>query len=247
MSRKQSKYLDDDQLYQEFEQEVLKQKILGPKNKSLTLKKILPITENQKLVFDYYKQNFNLLLHGCAGTGKTFIAIYLALKEILGAGYGQLLIVRNVQSVRDLGFLPGTLDEKVQPLESPYHHMFYELLGFQDAFEMLRKKGIVDFQTTSYIRGITLNNMIVLVDECQNLNFHELDSTITRIGQNSKIIFSGDFNQSDLVGKEKNGILEFMEILKSMKSFQCVEFGFDDIVRSGLVKEYLIAKNKGVK
>jgi phosphate starvation-inducible protein PhoH len=154
------------------------------------------------------------------------------------------MIVRNVQSVRDLGFLPGTLDEKVKPLENPYHHMFYELFGFKDSFEMFRRRGTVEFQTTSYIRGITLNNTIVLVDECQNLNFHECDSLATRIGNNSKIIFCGDKNQTDLVGKEKNGILGFMDILKSMASFKCVEFGLEDIVRSGFVKEYLVAKEK---
>ena len=249
MSKRQPKYLDDENLYQQFEQEELKAKILGPKNKSLTIQKIEPITENQKLVFDCYKQNFNLLLHGCAGTGKSFVAIYLALKEVLDlqSEYKQLIIVRNVLPIRDCGFLPGTLEEKIQPLETPYHHMFYELFGLKDAFKLIQKKGIVGFQTTSYIRGITINNSIILVDECQNLNFHELDTIITRMGQNSKIIFSGDFNQTDLVGKDKNGILEFMDILKSMDSFQCVEFGFEDIVRSGFVKEYLIAKSKKIK
>ena len=204
-----------------------------------------PITHNQEKTYKAYKEGNHLLLHGIAGTGKTFLSLYLALEEVLDPTtvYEDIFIVRSVVSTRDIGFLPGDEQEKVSIYEAPYRSICRELFGIRDAYDSLKQQGNVKFMSTSFIRGITINNAVVIVDECQNLNFHELDSIITRVGENSRIIFCGDATQSDLVKtNEKNGIVDFMRILNVMPSVDVIEFGVEDIVRSGLCKEYLVAK-----
>jgi len=206
-----------------------------------------PITENQKRTYEAYKQNKHLLLHGIAGTGKTFLSLYLALEEVLDPStvYEDIFIVRSVVSTRDIGFLPGDEQEKVSIYEAPYRSICRELFGIRDAYDSLKQQGNVKFMSTSFIRGITINNAVVIVDECQNLNFHELDSIITRIGKNSKIVFCGDYTQTDLTREnDKKGIFNFMKILRSLKEFETVEFMIDDIVRSDFLKSYIIAKYK---
>ena len=206
-----------------------------------------PITDNQRKTYEAYRENQHLLLHGIAGTGKTFLSLYLALEQMLdpSSEYNDIFIVRSVVSTRDIGFLPGDEQEKVSLYEAPYRSICGELFGIKDAYDALKQQGNVKFMSTSFIRGITLNNSIVIVDECQNLNFHELDSITTRIGKNSKIIFSGDYTQSDLTKEnDKKGISNFMTILKSLKEFKTIEFGIDDIVRSDFLKSYIIAKYK---
>jgi phosphate starvation-inducible PhoH-like protein/PhoH-like ATPase len=206
-----------------------------------------PITENQKKTYEAYKQNKHLLLHGIAGTGKTFLSLYLALEEVLDPStvFDDVFIVRSVVSTRDIGFLPGDEQEKVSIYEAPYRSICRELFGIKDSYDALKQQNNVKFMSTSFIRGITINNAIVIVDECQNLNFHELDSIITRIGKNSKIIFCGDYTQTDLTREnDKRGILNFMKILKSLNEFETVEFMIDDIVRSDFLKSYIIEKYK---
>ena len=206
-----------------------------------------PITENQKRTYEAYKQNKHLLLHGIAGTGKTFLSLYLALEEVLDPStvYEDIFIVRSVVSTRDIGFLPGDEQEKVSIYEAPYRSICREFFGIRDAYDSLKQQGNVKFMSTSFIRGITINNAVVIVDECQNLNFHELDSIITRIGKNSKIVFCGDYTQTDLTREnDKKGIFNFMKILRSLKEFETVEFMIDDIVRSDFLKSYIIAKYK---
>lgn len=206
-----------------------------------------PITENQTKTYEAYKQNKHLLLHGIAGTGKTFLSLYLALEEVLDPStvYDDVFIVRSVVSTRDIGFLPGDEQEKVSIYEAPYRSICRELFGIKDAYDSLKQQSNVKFMSTSFIRGITINNAVVIVDECQNLNFHELDSIITRIGKNSKIIFCGDYTQTDLTREnDKRGICNFMKILKSLEEFETVEFLIDDIVRSDFLKSYIIAKYK---
>jgi phosphate starvation-inducible PhoH-like protein/PhoH-like ATPase len=213
---------------------------------ALVPKPIQPITENQKLTFEQYYQDSNLLLHGVAGTGKTFISLYLALNEvIINREKSNVIIVRSVVPTRDMGFLPGNEKEKTKVYEQPYQAICTELFGRSDSYEILKAKKTIKFISTSFIRGITLNNSIVIVDECQNMTFHELDSVITRIGENSKIVFCGDFKQTDLIkSDDKNGVKTFMSLLDKLSSFRHVEFKEEDIVRSGLVKEYIIAKDK---
>lgn len=211
------------------------------------LKGITPLTANQSKAFESFDDNKNLLLHGIAGTGKTFISMYLALKEVMNplSTYNKVIIVRSVVPTRDMGFLPGNHKDKAKVYEAPYYIIASELFGRGDAYEILKQKMMVEFISTSFIRGTTLNDAIVVVDEIGNMTLHELDSVITRVGKNCRIIFSGDFRQSDLTREqEKNGLKDFMRILDKMKSFNYIEFDENDIVRSGLVKEYIIAKDR---
>jgi len=211
------------------------------------LKHFEPLTENQRITFEKYHDGKNLLLHGIAGTGKSFLSIYLSLQSILSdaSRYKKLVIVRSVVPTRDMGFLPGNNKEKTKVYEAPYLAIFSELFGRGDAYEYLKQKGIVDFISTSFIRGTTLNDCIIVVDEIANMTLHELDSVITRVGKNCKIIFCGDFRQSDFTKEhEKNGLIDFMRIINKMKSFEFIDFTEQDIVRSAMVKEYIIAKDK---
>ena len=224
------------------------QKVVNIQEKiNFNLKRIEPLTDNQKLSFEAYNQNRNLMLHGIAGTGKSFISLYLALNQVLGdnSQYRKIVIVRSVVPTRDMGFLPGNNKEKAKVYEAPYYAICSELFGRSDAYEYLKNRNIIDFISTSFIRGITLNDSIVIVDEIANLTGHELDSVITRIGKNCKVIFCGDFRQSDFTkDQEKNGLMDFMKIIKRMRSFEFVDFQKEDIVRSSMVKNYIIEKDK---
>jgi len=212
---------------------------------------ITPLTDNQKILFDSYNQQKNIVAYGVAGTGKTFITLYNALKDVLDetTPYERVYIVRSLVSTREIGFLPGDHEDKADIYQIPYKHMVKYMFQMpSDAdFEMLygnlRSQETIKFWSTSFIRGTTLDNAIIIVDEFQNLNFHELDSIITRVGENSKICFCGDATQSDLTKtNDRNGIVDFMNILRKMVSFDIIEFDVNDIVRSGLVKEYIVAK-----
>jgi len=212
---------------------------------------IEPITDNQRSLFESYKANKHLIAYGAAGTGKTFVTLYNALKDVLDdhTPYERIYIVRSLVATREIGFLPGDYEDKSDIYQVPYKHMVKYMFQMpSDAdFEMLygnlKSQDTIKFWSTSFLRGTTLDHSIILVDEFQNLNFHELDSIMTRVGENSKIMFCGDASQTDLQKtNDRNGIVDFMNILRKMPSFDIIEFGIDDIVRSGLVKEYIIAK-----
>ena len=212
---------------------------------------ITPITDNQKRLFDSYDEGKHIIAYGAAGTGKTFITLYNALKDVLSENtpYDKIYIVRSLVATREIGFLPGDHEDKSSYYQIPYKNMVKYMFQMpSDAdFEMLygnlRSQDTIKFWSTSFLRGTTLDNAIIVVDEFQNLNFHELDSIITRVGENTKIVFCGDASQTDLTKtNERNGIVDFMKVIRAMPSFEMIEFGIDDIVRSGLVKEYLIAK-----
>lgn len=216
-----------------------KKRIFGDNN--LHLEEIEPLTHNQFLAFESEK---HLVLYGSAGSGKSFISLYLAFDDILKGLYNNLIIVRSAVPTRDIGFLPGTEKEKTKVYEVPYYNICNELFNRGDAYEILKTKTIIDFMTTSYVRGLTFNDAVIVVDEIQNMSFHELDSIITRIGENCRVMFCGDFYQSDL---RSNGLKDFIEILEQLDSFDLIEFGINDIVRSEFVKEYLIHKNRLVR
>ena len=214
---------------------------------------IKPLTDNQTLAFESYEMGKNLLLHGAAGTGKTFITLYLALQEVLDENtpYDKIYIVRSLVPTREIGFLPGDHEDKSALYQIPYKNMVRYMFSMPDdnSFDMLydnlRAQETISFWSTSFIRGVTLDNAIVIVDEFSNLNFHELDSMITRVGEDSKIMFCGDASQTDLTKQnERNGIADFMKVLRIMPSMDIIEFDIEDIVRSGLCKEYLLAKHE---
>lgn len=216
-------------------------------NYGLSIKQIKPLTVNQNLVFKAYEQDKNLMLHGIAGTGKSFLGVTLALQELFSglSTKKKLVIVRSIVPTRDIGFLPGTDKEKAEVYSAPYTAICDELFSAPGAYKFLETKGLIEFISTSFIRGTTLNDSIVLVDEMQNCSFHELDSVITRMGKNSKIIFAGDFRQSDFTrDQERAGLKEFMRVIDNMRAFEFIEFEKEDIVRSALVKEYIIQKDK---
>ena len=215
------------------------------------MRDIEPLTDNQKILFEAYAKDQNLVAYGVAGTGKTFITLYNAIKDVLDPStpYEKVYIVRSLVATREIGFLPGDHDDKSSLYQIPYKHMvkyMFEMpseADFNMLYGNLKGQDTIDFWSTSFIRGTTFDKTIVVVDEFQNLNYHELDSIMTRVGAQSKIMFCGDATQSDLIKQnERNGIVDFMQVLRLMSSVDVIEFGVEDIVRSGLVKEYILAK-----
>ena len=216
------------------------------------MREIEPLTDNQENLYRCYKNNQNIVAYGCAGTGKTFITLYNALVDVLNpiTPYEKIYIVRSLVATREIGFLPGDHEDKSLLYQIPYKNMVKYMFELESdsEFEMLygnlKTQGTISFWSTSFLRGTTLDNAIIIVDEFQNLNYHELDSIITRSGENTKICFCGDASQSDLTKtNERNGIMDFTKILRIMPSFDFIEFGMEDIVRSGLCKEYIMAKH----
>ena len=220
------------------------------KSNSLTvtldeLEKIDPITDNQKKAFKAWEDGYNVILNGSAGTGKTFIGLYFAFKELLNKPdiYRKIVILRSLVPTRDNGFLPGKKEQKEEPFKLPYKNICYEFFGYPGAYGKLESTNKLEFETTSYIRGATFDQCIILVDEMQNLNFHELDSVITRVGNDCKIIFCGDYLQTDFTrDDEKNGIIKFISIVEQMRFFRVINFGWEDIIRSDLVRDYIMTK-----
>lgn len=209
------------------------------------LQNISPMTKNQEKVFDAWDEGENLILTGSAGTGKTFIAMFLALEQILeqGSAYDRVVVIRSVVPVREMGFLPGKMEEKTEPFTAPYKAICEELFEDKSAWNKLTNSNQIQFETTSFIRGRTFDRAIIIVDEMQNLNFHELDSVMTRMGDYCKIIFSGDYLQSDFHdAHEKKGLMKFINIIDHMKYFTKVQFGWEDIVRSNIVRDYITTK-----
>jgi phosphate starvation-inducible PhoH-like protein len=213
------------------------------------MKQIKPMTENQSVLFDLYEQGKNILAIGSAGTGKTYISLYLALKDVLANNlYKEVIIIRSSVQGRDQGHMPGDGPEKMSGFEQPYIDIVNDLFDRGDAYSILKQKKSIRFMSTSFIRGLTFNNAIIVVDEPQNMNSQELRTIMTRVGENSKILFCGDTRQDDLTDSKNradvSGLQYFMRVVNRMSSecFGTVKFGIDDIVRSGLVKQFIIAE-----
>jgi phosphate starvation-inducible protein PhoH len=231
-----------------MQQEQQKQTVSNAlKIKQEMLNKFDPLTENQKKFFDAYKiGDYFIALHGVAGTGKTFCALYKAIEEVLDKAnpFGKIIVVRSAVQSRDIGHLPGDVGEKMEIYEQPYRQICETLFGRKDAWDRLEEQGYVKFISTSFIRGMSFDDAIIIVDEMQNMTYEEIDTVMTRVGYRSKIIWCGDYRQTDL-NKKKNdvsGILKFFDIAQHMSSFTRIEFTVDDIVRSSLVKDYILAK-----
>ena len=211
------------------------------------LKTFQPLTENQKLFFDAYKRgDYFVALHGVAGTGKTFCALYKAIEEVMDKAnqFDKIIVVRSAVQSREIGHLPGDVNEKMEIYQQPYRQICDTLFGRKDAWDRLEEQGHIEFISTSFIRGMSFDDAIIIVDEMQNMTFEEIDTVMTRVGYRSKIIWCGDYRQTDL-NKKKNdvsGILKFFDIAYHMNAFTKIEFTVDDIVRSSLVKDYILAK-----
>jgi len=219
----------------------------GPKRKKWNtqdLKNIKPLTPTQDEMFHAWFQGDNICAHGSAGTGKTFLALYLALLEILETrDQSKIILIRSAVPTREIGHLPGTLEEKTALYELPYHDICWELVGRKSTYQDMKDAGLIEFMTTSFIRGLTWDNAIVIVDEGENMTFHEINSIMTRLGENSRVIFTGDIIQTDLDGRRNGtcGMKQFLDVIDNMREFSLVEFSVSDIVRSNFVKAWITA------
>lgn len=223
------------------ERRLLRKQGLLP-NSGMQLKRVFPLTDNQDRAFEAYEQGQNLFLYGTAGTGKTFNAMYLGLSDVIRENYNKLIVIRSVVPSRDMGFLPGSHTEKSKLYEIPYHEICSELFQRYEAYNILKQKEQIDFMTTSFLRGLTFTNSVVLIDECQNLNWQELNTVLTRIGENCKVIMCGDIRQSDLDAKQgKHDLSKVIDICRIMDCFEFIHMTPEDIVRSGFVKDFILA------
>ncbi len=230
-------------------QEREKDHLMGILNNKFSMRKINPLTPSQGDLFESYHQGYNLAAIGTAGTGKTMCATFLALQDVLQKGeYEKVVIIRSAVQTREQGFMPGSQAQKEAVFEAPYTDIVNDLFERKDAYQLLKQKGMIEFKTSSFVRGLTFDNAIIIVDECQSMTYHELDSIITRVGESSKILFCGDTKQDDLQqSRNRNdvtGLHDFIKVLMAIPSFDVIRFGISDIVRSGLVKEYIMAKER---
>lgn len=223
--------------------------MVGILNQKFSMRKINPLTPAQSDMFESYYDGYNLAAIGTAGTGKTMCATYLALNDVLQKGeYEKVVIIRSAVQTREQGFMPGSKAQKEAVFEGPYTDIVNDLFSRGDAYQVLKSKGMIQFMSSSFVRGLTFDNSIIIVDECQSMTYHELDTIITRVGESSKIIFCGDTKQDDLQQSRNradiSGLFDFIKVLKQIPSFDVVNFTVNDIVRSGLVKEYILAKEQ---
>lgn len=213
---------------------------------SLQISEIYAKTPNQTKAFEAWEEDKNLVLTGAAGSGKTFLALYLGLCDMEDDAVDKVIVIRSAVPSRDIGFLPGKIDEKTEIYEDPLYDLCATLYNRGDAYEILNAKKCIEFTTTSFLRGITFRNCVVIVDELQNMSYEESRTIITRLGENTKIMFLGDIMQTDFKDKKQSGMDKFVGVLKQMDSFAVINFGIDDIVRSGLVRDFLIAESKTI-
>lgn len=221
------------------DQNIRKKKTWSPHD----LKSIRALTPSQEDIFHAWSNGDHICAHGSAGTGKTFLAFYMALNDILAKYQQKIIVVRSAVPTRDVGFLPGTLEEKMMQYEQPYHDILWELVGRNSTYPDMKEAGIIEFHSTSFLRGLTWDNAVVIVDESENLTFHEIDNVMTRLGKNTRIIFTGDTKQTDLDGRKngEQGLTKAQRVFCGMKEFSCIEFGVNDIVRSEIVKNWIVA------
>lgn len=223
----------------------------GPHKKKWSkhdIRAIKPLTDNQHDMFRAYFQGSQICAHGSPGTGKTYLALYLALCDILDGNKPQnhLILVRSAVATRDVGFLPGTLEEKMASYEMPYKDIFADLFHRTSTYDDMKEQGFVRFMTTSFIRGLTWDNAIIVVDEGQNMTWHEINSVLTRVGTDSRVMFTGDLAQTDLnkSSRDQSGMERFVRVAESMKEFSCIKFTTDDIIRSDFVRSWIIASEQ---
>jgi phosphate starvation-inducible PhoH-like protein len=207
-----------------------------------SLCRISPKTAAQRLVVEAFHSDKNIIMHGCAGTGKTFLAVWLSMNAMLnGDAPKPIVILRSVVPTRDIGFLPGNAKDKAAVYESPYQGIVSEICD--KPYEWLKQNGYIQFDTTSFLRGMTFRDNIIIIDECQNLSDHEIHTVMTRVGEGCRVIFCGDFTQKDYT-REGSGMNNLLKIANEMRSFEIVKFHKEDVVRSGFVREYIIKRTE---
>jgi phosphate starvation-inducible protein PhoH and related proteins len=210
----------------------------------IILKKVDPRTANQEKIFDRFDEGKHLYIHGTAGTGKTYVACYLAMDAILNHGdFEELVIIRSAVPSRRQGFLPGNEEEKNEIFEVPYENLFTKLFDGDRPYQNLKSSNKVRFISTSYLRGITLENCVVLIEEVQNMNDGEIDTVMTRLGENCRAIICGDTAQNDLFYMHEDSCIDKLsKVVRKMPSFSVIEMKPEDICRNGLVREWLLSK-----
>lgn len=218
-------------------------------NQKFSMRLIKPITKTQENLFKSYQQGKNIAAIGTAGTGKTMCGMYLALKDVLEEkDYERVIVIRSAVQTREQGFMPGSRAEKEAVYETPYVDIVNDLFGRGDAYQILKQKGMIQFMSSSFVRGLTFDNAVIIVDECQNMTYEEIRTIMTRIGESSKILFCGDTKQDDLRnGKnrlDRSGLINFISVIRHMNEFDLIEFTVDDVVRSGVVKSFILAEEK---
>lgn len=220
----------------------------GPRIKRFTahdIKQTSPLTYGQEQMFEAYLSGNNIVANGSAGTGKSYCAIYLALNDILNreSKKSEIIIVRSAVASREIGHLPGEIEEKLSPYEEPYKDIMSTLLNRSNAYDTMKELGLLRFMATSFVRGLTWDNAIVVVDEAQSMTFHEINSVITRLGENSKLIICGDIAQNDLLMKknDQSGYLKAISALGKIDTVDVITFTRNDIVRSNFVKQWICA------
>jgi phosphate starvation-inducible protein PhoH len=224
-----------------------KNKNLRNEASKLASNMIEPLTETQAVAFESWERGSNLTLLGTAGTGKTFLALHFALMALEKKQQRKVYIVRSVVPTRDMGYLPGNKTEKIKVYEQPYYSLCSEIYGRGDAYDIFKGKNQIEFVSTSFLRGTTFDDAVIIVDECQNMSDMELHTVMTRMGENSRVIFCGDTKQDDLSSeryKEYSGLELFIRITKNMEEFDNIFFNRDDIVRSDIVRSYIIAREE---
>ncbi len=199
-------------------------------------------TEAQRIMIRSYLEEYNIVAYGSAGTGKSFVSCYLALKDLFDGKVEKIVVVRSAVQTRDMGFLPGSIDEKSLAYTLPYKAIVNEICQNGTAWDILTKKGMIEFLTTSYIRGTTLNESVVIIDEFANMTWHELNSVVTRIGKNCRLILCGDEKQCDLnLKREDSGFKNLIKVVSEMDDwFEVIKFLPEDIVRSDFVRDWII-------
>lgn len=211
------------------------------KNTSRELPEVRPLTSGQQRVFNAWRDAEHLLIYGSAGTGKSYLSIYLALRELYRGKTNRVIIVRSAVQTRDIGYLPGNAEEKAAIYEQPYVDIVTELTGQAMRYDHLVRDGQLEFATTSFLRSITWAEAVIVVDEAQNMTFHELNSIMTRIGEKARVIVCGDMAQSDLTKNEKSGFGRFLQVVPCIPHFHSIQLSRNDIVRSDFVKAWIIA------
>lgn len=239
-------YVDDsiNQKRNERKRRRRQRKLLNYQHK---IKSVSPKTPNQEKLFRSFADEKNVLLHGSAGTGKSYCALYLALNDLFDGQFDKILIIRSIVPTRDIGFLPGSVLEKIALYEEPYEDIISDLLGDRSAYEILKRDEVIEFKCTSFLRGISWINTLIIVDEVQNCTWHEICSLVTRVGEGSKLVLIGDNDQNDLVQQKKvevGGLDKAIKVCNNMKRFDVIEFGFEDVIRSELVKEFLMVRKR---